>query len=1162
MRQILAALSILVLLAFSAQAQETRGSITGRVLDPSGAAIAQANVTATHVATNATVATETDSEGNFDLLFLVPGVYTVTAAAPGFKTLRREDIELRIHDRMRLDLSLELGAVTEEIRVTAETPLLEAASANLGQVIDSRRFSELPIAHGSPYSLIYLTPGVVNVYPGGLSQQEPTNLNATSTLVNINGAPSGSTDFTVDGVPNTQSSNADRGVGMAMSPPADIVGEFKIETAYDASVGHTSGAVINVSLKSGTNQFHGTAYLFHRNPNWNANSFFANRAGQSKGAFTYNRWGGSFLGPVMIPKLYNGKDRTFFTYGYEGLHNDNLQAITTSVPDTQQRTGDFSSPLGLGPQYQIYDPATISAAGGGRFAVQPFPGNIIPASRISPIANSILTHYPDPNVAGLADGTNNYSSQTRPEPVKYFNHIARFDHIISDKHRIFGRGSFSRKIDGPYRNYWEDVATANNYLGKTRQVMLDDVYMFSPRTVMNLRYGYTRFAGGHFPRRLGFDAADLGFSANVVSELNPIAQMFPRVDVSGLNAIGFESSDVLNNDVHTLIASFTHQSGAHIVKFGADLRSYRDNVFSYGNAGGRFTFATDFTRGPFDNSSSSPGGVGQGLAALLLGQPTGGTIDRNDSQAIQSTYWAFYVHDNWRVTPKLSLDLGVRWDYEGPVTERFNRAVRGFDPNATQAIASAAEANYSANPDAALPASQFQVRGGLLFAGVGGQPRLFWDRSLHNFSPRVGFAYQITPTHVLRGGFGIFPIQIGQPAQNRAIQTGFNQATDIVPTLDNGQSFIATLADPFPNGVLAAPGASLGAATFLGRGILFYNPIARTPYTMRYSLNQQMQLPGQLMLEIGYVGSKSVKLQADHDLNAIPNVYLSTSSTRDQGTIDFLTGNIVNPLAGLLPGTGLNSGTVARSQLLRPFPQFTSVVVRDYQGYAWYNALQVRAERRFRGGFTTLVGYTWSKSMGATEYLNAGDATPYRVIQSNDRPHHLTFSGIFELPFGHGRRFGQSLGRVADAAVGGWQVGAVWMATSGEALNFGNVLFTGDIKSIPLSSSDRTVDHWFNTDAGFNRVAAQQLDSNLRTFPLRFNGIRAGSINTWDISLLKNTKIFEGHQLQFRAEFLNALNHATGFAPPNTSPTSSAFGRVTGTYILPRVIQFGIKYQF
>ncbi len=1158
--RVLITAAVVFLLTQPGYGQETRGTIVGEVADASGAVVAEATVTATNIATGVSVNSTTNREGRYVLHYLIPGMYRIRAEAKGFKTAIREQTELRISERLQLDFKLEVGQTNETIEVRADTPLLQTATANIGQTFDAKRVRDLPLQHGSPYTLMYLAPGVINVYPGGFYYQTPTELNATSTMTAIQGAPLGSTDFTVDGIPNTQTSNANYGVGISNSPPVDVVQEFKVETAFDASVGRTSGTVINTTLKSGENDFHGTAYLFHRTPNWNANSFFANRSGEGKGEFHYDRWGGSFTGPVRIPKLYDGRNRSFFTYGYEGLRNELVSSFTGTVPDPTFRTGDFSALLRLGPQYQIYDPATIRPAGNGRFTADPFPNNIIPANRINPIAKEILRYYPEPNVAGTADKRNNYSSQTRPEPVTYYNHVGRFDQALSDKQRFYVRISASRKDDGPYRNYWDNITAGNVFRGITRQVAVDDVYTFNPTLTLNLRYGYLRYEGGHFPRRVGFDVGSLGFPSTTTAQLTATASLFPRIDISGQDSVAFEGYDVLNNDAHTIFASVVKQVQAHNLKFGADVRFYRDNVAFYGQASGRFTFGTNYTRGPLDNSPTSPGGVGQGLAAFLLGLPTGGFIERNDNEAIQSTYWGLYLHDNWRVSRKLTLDLGVRWEYEGPTTERYNRAVRGFDFNAVQPIDARARANYAAAPDPALPVSQFQLRGGLLFAGRDGVPRGFYDRDLNNFAPRIGFAYQAAERMVWRGGFGMYYISIGQPAQNRSIQSGFNQRTDIVPTLDNGQTFIATLTNPFPNGVLPAVGASGGIETFLGRDISFYDPKGKAPTTMRWNTNVQLLLPAKILLELGYTGSKSIGLQIDRPLNAIPNQYLSRSATRDQATINYLTTAITNPMAGLLPGTNLNGSTIQRSQLLTPYPQFNSVTIRSFQGFTWYNSLQLRAERRLAQGFTAQFSYTFSKELDAVQFQNAGDSMPTKTISAFDRPHQISFSGIYELPFGKGRRFLDVNSRWADALLGGWQLNSIWLVTSGEPLSFGNVIFNGELSDI--ASGSRTPERWFNIDAGFNRNSAQQLAFNLRTFPLRLGNVRAGAYNSVDLSLLKDFRFTERHRFQFRFEVFNALNYQRAFAPPDTSPTSSSFGQVFSSYSVPRTIQLGFKYLF
>lgn len=1157
-RFVLIALFLSTQLSYS---QETRGTLSGEVRDPSGAVVPGASVAAENTATNVVIRTTSNAEGRYVIPLLLSGVYKMTATAQGFKTSVRDNIELRIADHLQIDFSLELGTSAESVQVTAESPLLQTATANLGTVIDSKRIAELPLPHGSAYTLMYLAPGVNNVYPNGFYYQTPTELNATSTRTAIQGAPLGSTDFTVDGVPNTQTSNADYGTGVANSPPADMVQEFKVETAFDASVGRTSGTIINVVLKSGSNTLHGSGYLFMRQPSWNANTFFGNLSGQERGDFHYRRWGASLTGPVEIPKLYHGKNKSFFSFGYEGLRNELVTSITDSVPDPKYLGGDFSPLLALGSGYTIYDPATIEAAGNGRYSTQPFSNNVIPSSRLNSIAQEVVKFYPAPNTTGAADGRSNYTSQNRPEPIDYYNAIGRYDENISDQQRLFFRVSVSKKNDGPYRNYWDSIAIGNNYVGKTRQAALDHIYTFSPSLIMNLRYGYIRYAGGHKPRRLGFDIRELGFSDSIATQLASTADLFPRFDVSGLESLGYEGYDTLNNDAHSVFVGFTKQAAVHNLKFGADIRSYRDNVSFFGHATGRYQFGTNYTRGPFDNSPSSPGGVGQGLAALLLGQPTGGFIARNDNEAIQSTYWSLYLHDNWRVSRRLTLDLGVRWEYEGPTQERYNRSVRGFDFTTPQAIEAAAREAYALQPDASLPADQLHLRGGLLFAGRGGAPGIFFDRVFTNFLPRVGFAYELNQRMVLRGGFGTYTISIGQPAQNRSIQSGFNINTNVVPSLNNGETFIANIDNPFPTGILQAPGASQGIATFLGNAISFYNPAGITPYTMRWNLNYQVLLPGSVLVEMGYVGSKAIKLQTGRQLNGIPLQYLSRSPVRDQATIDYLSANVPNPMAGLIPGTGLNGSTISRGQLLAPFPQFTSVTMSDFQGLTWYNAFQLRSEKRFANGFTGQFNYTFSKQLDAMEYLNASDPRPSKVISPYDRTHQIGFSAIYELPFGQGRRFGGGMSRLADGFFGGWQLGAIWLVNSGEPYGFGNATLP-DLQTVPLSSDQRSVERWFNTDAGFVTDTGQQLAYNVRAAALRYGNLRAGAYNSWDVSVLKNIKIRERHDIQFRGEFLNLFNHQTAFAPPDTDPTSSTFGQVFNSYSIPRTIQIGIKYLF
>jgi len=625
MRNLVTVFLLAALLLSIAWSQETRGTIQGRVLDPSGATVPGATVAAVNVATNVSISTKSAADGSYSIPYLLPGSYRVEVKAVGFRSLVREGIELRINDRVMVDLAMQVGEAKESVTVSTELPLLETATANVGQVIDARRVAELPNRDGSPAALVFLSPGAIYTYTGGSGILAPQFLQNAITNSNINGTPRGSTDFTMDGVPNTQNSIADYGNGMLNSPPADLVQEFKMETAYDASFGHTSGSIVNFTLKTGTNDFHGTALLAHRDPEWQANTFIANANKQQRAVFYYDRWSATMTGPLRIPKLYDGRNRTFFSFGYEENHFGYPgSAFTSTVPTAAQIGGDFSQLLTVSSQYQIYDPATIQPAANGRFSIQPFSGNIIPASRISAIGQALAKAYPAPNITGLADGVNNYSLASYRDPRFYQNFIGRLDQNISERHRIYARLSAGDRNDGPYRKYWASPAVGNNWCGPTAQAALDDVYTFTPTFIMNIRYGFNRYDGSHSPDVVGVSPTTLGFSGATAAQLTQIATWFPTVSVSALAAMGSESVDILNSQNHSLFVNFTKQRGAHSFKFGSDIRAYQENYFAPGKAAGSFSFGTTYTQGPFDNSTSSPSGIGQGLAALLLGQPTSG----------------------------------------------------------------------------------------------------------------------------------------------------------------------------------------------------------------------------------------------------------------------------------------------------------------------------------------------------------------------------------------------------------------------------------------------------------------------------------------------------------------------------------------------------------
>jgi hypothetical protein len=1147
-------------------AQESRGSIVGRVTDSSGAVMSRATVTAINQSTGVEVRAVSNAEGNYEILFLNPGLYTVSVEAAGFRTVQRKNVEVRISDRIGLDFTVEPGSVTEKIEVTAETPLLETATASEGQVFSNRSIDELPIPHGSVRALFFAAAGV-GLAGGGnttaMKFQDPSRP-ASSSWLTFNGSPTGSTEFTLDGVPNTQTSNSDFGIGISNQPPGDAIQEVRLETAFDASVGHTSGSRITMVLKSGANNLHGTAYFFYRNPALNANSFLSNMTGQAPTLFSYERGGFSLNGPVWAPRIYNGRNRTFFSYTYE-IMNDFTQGypLYSSVPPLDQRTGDFSALLRLGRQYQIYDPASTAIIG-GTYTRQPIPGNIIPGNRIDPIASKIVNYWPKPNATGQADGTNNYSATT-PSPNLFQNHLMRFDHTISSKQRVYGHYTQYFKKEGPYRDYFENLATGQMAKIQPFNVAVDDTYLLGPHFVVDVRYGFQRFQIASNPKSTGFDLSTLGFSQSLVDQLAyrmPLQRTFPRIDVSGVQSLQTETPNFTADDIHSLFVDFHRPVGNHALRFGAEGRVYRKNAATFPDATLHYTFSTSYTVAT-DGSASAPSGVGQGMAAFLLGQPTGGTINISDTYSIKSSMYGAYLQDDWRIFPKLLLTLGLRYEYAGPMSERFNRSTRGFDPSATLPITARVEANYAASPVPELPTAQFRARGGLLFAGDGGQPHTLYPPQKRDFMPRIGFSSNPFRNTVIRGGYGIFFLDNGVVSRLGPYQLGYSQTTNILPTLDNARTFVANLGNPFPSGIKKPTGNSLGAMTYAGLTVNFFDTGLRTPYMQRWTWFVQQLMPGRFSLKVGYAGSRSTGLRITKNYNGLPNHYLSTLPVRDQVNINRLAARVSNPFYPILPDTSTNliGQTAPVSQLLLPFPQFTGVTTTSSQGYSWYHSMQVFADRRFAKGLSLQGSYTFSKQMDAITYLNAGDDMPYRTISGHDRPHRVGVTAIYELPFGRGRAMLANAPAALRQVVSGWQVAFVFMRWSGSPLSFGDIIFKGDIKDVPLPSSQRSVLRWFNTGAGFVTASNQQLASHLFLGPLYYSGIRADGSANWDSSLLRYIRIRENVRVQIRAEALNACNHPS-FAPPNTSVTSAAFGAVNTENKLPRIFQFAVKVVF
>lgn len=1133
--------------------QEARGTLLGRVTDSSGAVLVGAKVeglnTATGVRSNAT----TNESGDYLLPYLNPGSYNITVEAPGFKSFKRTGIDLRMDDHITVDASMQLGQASESIEVVANANLLDTSTSSMGQVMGTKTIQDLPLQNGNLYWSAALSPGVVDTNTAS-GYVRPIDTGHPSSI-SVDGALSGTNQYTIDGAPNMF------GNVMAYSPPPGIVEEFKVVgSMFDASYGYMAGATINLSLKSGTNKLNGQLYYFNQNPALGANLFFNNAKGQSKAVMRLQRWGATVSGPIYIPKVVNGRNKLFFMYGYEGLKSfDPTPFGTSAVPTDAERSGNLGGLLALGTNYQLYDPYSSVASSGGLYSRQPLPGNIVPASQINPAAAAIAKLWDEPDLAGTSSGMNNYTMGMNSRDT-YYDHIGRIDYNPSDKERLYFRAdNTSNPRPQNYRHHGAEGWTVTR--GNTGGVV-DSVYTVSPTFFIDTRYSYNRFKITYDPNDMGFDLAGTGFSSTFINQIkavNPAGVRLPAIVVSNYAALADQYNlSTQTDDTHDIAVNAARILKAHTLRFGVGYRVLRQNLNSLGQSAGLFNFSTSgaWTTGPLNSSAAAP--VGEDFAEFLYGLPTSGSYTIPASYAEQTRTAAFYIQDDWKVTTRLTLSLGLRYEMPGGLTERYNRTDAGFNFAAQSPIAAQVLANYAANPIPQIPAGQFQVNGGLTYPGVGGVPAALWSTPKTDFMPRIALAYSVTPQTVVRAGYGIFYAPIGVVTTS-VNQTGFSQVTTMVPTVDNIH-YVATLTNPFPNGFIPVSGASSGLSTALGSSVSFFNPSLKSPYMERYQLAVQRALPGTAVLEISYVGDHAVHQLVTRNLDALPDQYLSTSPFRDQTTINLLTGAVPNPFYPLLPGTSLSGTTVARSQLLEPYPEFTGVSEPTNQGYSFYNAMQVRFEKRFKTGLTATASYSWSKLLGGLSYLNAGDPMPERVISSSDRTNRLAVTWIYALPFGHGKHW-LSATPVLSTVVGGWQFQGVFTFQSGPPLGFGNALLACPLNQIPLSGSQRTIGEWFNT-ACFNRVSSQQLGSNLITLSSLFGGIRGDGIRQFDLSMLKSTRLREGLSLEIRGEAYNAFNTPM-FGPPSTSsPTSTAFGTVTAQFSTARTIQLAAKLVF
>ena len=973
-RAVLGLVGMALLTCASAFAQETRATLSGTITDPSGAAVAGARLQLLQsLQTGVESKAESSQTGQYRFLYVNPGTYRLTLEMQGFRRMVREGVMLETGQAATLDVTLQLGTQADTITVGAEAPLLEAEKADRGGVVLTRNLAELPIITRTPILLATLSPGVTPTNP----RYDLTPFsNSGLTTWSINGSTSLSTEFLLDGAPNSAVYQSSPSV--AYIPPVDAVQELKVTAgAYDAQYGHNGGGVINMSIKSGTNGFHGSAYDFVKRLGLNANAFSNNSKGVARDNNSLDEYGFSLGGPVRIPKVYNGKDRTFFFVAWEHYKQNILfpQNDISSVPTVAQRNGDFSQTFSAANQLMpVYDPDTGRTVNGNWVRDQ-FPGNIVPSTRFNPVGVKIANLYPEPNTttAGSVPWQNNFFLKDNVTWYDFHNFAARMDHTFGPKERIYGRYVWNNQVLHQNSNGMPGFAADLREGTKINNgLAFDSLTILSPTTTLDVRVSMTRWVQDYKPTNWGdFDATVIGWPKDLVSRL-PEPNRFPTITINSYKTLGPSANNIWLAPTTTiaLAPTLTAIRGRHSMKFGLDFRSIGYANYQSIGTGGTFTFDRALTRSNYLTQDALSGSA---IASLLLGAPASGEVIDLVKPYYSWKYLAPWIQDDIKLTRRLTINLGLRLDINLPVTERYDRVNRGFFADQVNPITSKIDQTK-------FPG--FKAMGGIGFANQGGLSRSPFDGDWNNWQPRVGAAFQLTPTTVLRGGWGVSYIS----SVSTGSSNGFSQSTPFVATVDAGRTAANLISNPFPSGIQPPSGAALGLSTLLGQGPTFSDPSGRLGYVQSFSFGIQKLLPWQVSVDAAYVGSLTTDVPTSKGFNELPADKLALGDITRSGNPNYLNERVPNPYENLLPGSSINSATVPRQQLLRPYSQYTSFSQQDIaNGKSWYNSLQVAVNKRYSHGLTVTVAYTLSKNLQALNYLNPQDSQPARSLVPWDR---------------------------------------------------------------------------------------------------------------------------------------------------------------------------------
>jgi len=1149
--------------ATSSLAQTFHGGLRGLVREQ-GAVVPGVGVDLINEATNVSRHTQTNSVGEYAFANVDPGTYTVKVTMQGFKTVESKGVRIGTQQFVTLDFALEVGSLQEAITVEGATPL-ETSNASMGSSLDSATLQTLPTAGRNPFFLATITPGVTHTGdPQFVRQQDQTN----SSLLSLGGGPRRGNNYTLDGVSIVDLRNR-----ATVIPSIEAVEEVKVQvTTYDAEMGRTGGGVFNMTGKSGANTWHGSLLGQTRPAKTRSLSYFARKAcelgnGSCEKPDTYfYLYAGSIGGPIV-------KNKTFFWASIEGYKTDTIDDSVVRAPNSRELSGDFSQ-SGI----TVYDPTSTrpDPARPGQFIRTPFPGNVIPAGLISPVAKAMAQYWPQ---AGPASSELVDRSRTA---------TGKLDQNWTDRFRTSAMYAYYHSVEPQPRSYLKDGQTqeiganhsdpGDGALYRTvHAVAINNTITPNSTTAAHVRLGYTSFADDCVPVA-GFDPGTLGFSSGFASQV-PLKK-FPYFAIGSYgtdyNGYMFGERPINNLTYYSwdANASISKLWGRHTAKFGASYRQMGAKNFNPSHSSGRFFFDGQFTSAdPLNPDNADP----YALAAFLLGYPSSGFITVAKPTNAFINYYAGYAQDDFRVNPKLTFNLGLRYEFEQGLQEKNNEITVGFDR------------------DRAWP---FQVpgvnlRGGLMYAGVDGYPTHQSDPSKSKFGPRAGFAWSADSKTVVRGGYGLFwaPHQYPGISATSLGTRGFTQRTDLVATTNDFLTPCAgcSIVNPFPNGIAQPTGSAGGILTGAGGTVDFIDQFRKSAYVHQYSIDFQRELPGRLVGGIGYIGATSRRLGVGGNDDGTININQLDPKYQSLGSA--LLDLVPNPMFGNPAfGAFADQATIPRRQLLRPYPQFGDILGHQVsEGRAQYHSLVLRLERPIMNGWGGRINYTFSSiknnifgelnqfsnnSTGRALPLNSYDLDAEYAHSITEQPHRLNFALTGELPFGKGKAHLSDPG-IARVLFGGWAVTAVGYFQSGfpaaiiQSSNTTQLFsriqrpnLTGTSPATPGSTDSHydpecgCIANWFNP-AAWSTAPAFTFGNSPRTQ----TDMRTPFKTQTDVAIQKVEPLGGTKQVMVRFEMINIFNN-TQFNGPDMTFGSSSFGTVSATRGFPRLLQLMVRFSF